>query len=433
MRETIFRFFRRGKEKMNFLSFYLGMVIFSLTADRLSLSFGNAYLKFGYLLILGLWFFKPSQMGRSFYDLLKRLPRWSLILLLPLAVSVLGSDSVRESLIWVIRFGFAFFASLTTFAFLDANRFDDRRIRSAVSLALVMIAFFGFIQMISLYVFHHEIFDPQIHRASYRINGVANWPNNLNVYAFLLIPFLLVQEKIKISERLILIAIFYIVIQSTSKTFWLLVPAMGMLAFFFSRKIFVRQFLSFLMPAFLVLMLIPTPQLAGIEAMTGAEKVATMAKDFDVIHHPDSSVMDRMVINRLSYQVWKKHPAFGVGPRAYSAYMQNSFHSDYPELKNMDVNGASITRHEHVWLEFLAENGFFFTLVLITVLAKFLWVKRWQWSSEIQMGAWCSLVLYWVLSTHFSQNGIQLVTFTMMGIYAYISSDRFKSALNLEE
>ena len=354
-------------------SAFLAGTLFLLSADLLFLDVGGNKIKVGYLLLLCLWLFKPEQMFDTAKDAVLRLPKWVLLPLIPLAISVVASANLRNSIGWASWFGFDLLVVATVYSFLKVQQFSIDRIQTSIAFSLGLIALCGMVQFIAIYGFHHIIFNPQLHFNIYRINGISGWPHFLNIFSFLLLD----------------------------------------------RKILLHRYLAFLLPITVAALLLPTPSPdSNRQAGSGAEKAVSLAADLN-IDDKTTSGADRMLINEMGLRVWMKHPWFGVGPRAYSTYVFERFDQELPGENKLDANRQINAKNENIWIEFLAESGTLFTLGFVLVLVRALWVGGWAFANPLHLGSWLALVLYFLVSGQFSQSGLLTMTYAVLGIFFY--------------
>ena len=85
-------------------------------------------------------------------------------------------------------------------------------------------------------------------------------------------------------------------------------------------------------------------------------------------------------------------------------------------------------KSENIWIEFLAENGLFFTLGFLALVVRALWVRRWAFANPLHLGAWMSLVLYFGVSGQVSQTGLLTLVYAVSGIYFYARGLRVDAA-----
>jgi len=354
-------------------SAFLAGTLFLLSADLLFLDVGGNKIKVGYLLLLCLWLFKPEQMFDTAKDAVLRLPKWVLLPLIPLAISVVASANLRNSIGWASWFGFDLLVVATVYSFLKVQRFSIDRIQTSIAFSLGLIALCGMVQFIAIYGFHHIIFNPQLHFNIYRINGISGWPHFLNIFSFLLLD----------------------------------------------RKVLLHRYLAFLLPITVAALLLPTPSPdSNRQAGSGAEKAVSLAADLN-IDDKTTSGADRMLINEMGLRVWMKHPWFGVGPRAYSTYVFERFDQELPGENKLDANRQINAKNENIWIEFLAESGTLFTLGFVLVLVRALWVGGWAFANPLHLGSWLALVLYFLVSGRFSQSGLLTMTYAVLGNFFY--------------
>lgn len=398
---------------------FLAVTLFMLSADRLFLSVDGNKIKYGYFLILGMWLFKPARMFDTVLDVVLRLPKSPLLLLLPLSVSVATSARLESSILWSLWLGFDLFAAATVYAFLGVHRFSIEAVQRSAAASLGLIAFFGLFQFVSIYAFGRVVFDPQFHLDTYRINGLSGWPHFLNIFAFLLLPLVLLQDRPPVWTTVVLALLVFVLVQSTAKTGWVLFVALGGLLALLDRRAFVTRYSLLLVPLAVVALLLPTPShRSEAPAVSASEKVATFAADLDLSRGRTSGT-DRMMINEMGIKVWLTHPWFGVGPNAYDTYVFTRFDQELPGENKLDANGDVNARNENIWIEFLAENGALFTVGFAVLVASALRVRRWRFSNPLHLGAWMALVLYFAVSGQVSQNGLLTMVYALFGIYFY--------------
>lgn len=400
-------------------SLVLAVTLFLLSADRLFVAVGDNKIKYGYFLIAGLWLFDPVRMSKAAAAALARVPKATAAVFLPLAIAVATSADPKGSVWWTLWLAFDLFTVATVYAFLKVWQFPEQRVTDIVVGALALIAGFGMLQFVSIYFFGRIIFAPQMHLDVYRINGMAGWPHFLNIFSFLLLPLVVQREKIGAVARIVVAVLLFVLVQSTAKTGWVLFVALGALLALLNSRAFVRNYILFIVPVAVVALVLPTPSLKpGGEAVRGTEKVTRFAADLDVTDSKTSGT-DRMLINEMGIEVWKRHPWFGVGPRAFDTYVWTRFDQELPGANKLDGNRNVNAKNENVWIELLAETGAPFTIGVACILAWALWVRRWAFANRTHLGAWMALVLYYAISAQVSQNGLLTLVYAVFGIYFY--------------
>ena len=398
---------------------YLAALLFLLSADLLFVPVGGQKIKYGYFLVLGAWAFAPVRMGAIVRDALRRLPWYAWLPLPPLLVSVALSNSLRDSIAWSLWLGFDAFTIATVYAFLRAHAFSGDQVRRAVVLAAAAIAASGLAQFVAIYGFGRVIWQPQLHFDVYRINGVAGWPHFLNIFSFLLLPIVLVQRRLRPWPALVMIALVYVLVQSTAKTGWVLFLALGCLLLVLDRRVFEKSYLAFLLPVTVVALLLPQPSFRHeAPAVSTTEKIQRFSADFNIADRTTSGT-DRVLIGVMGLKVWAKHPWFGVGPRAYDNYVYSRFDQELAGENKRGVDNTVNAKNENIWIELLAENGLLCTLALAFLLVRALWVPRWEFANRLQLGSWIALVLYFTVSGQFSQTGLLTLVYAVFGLYFY--------------
>ena len=402
-----------------FASLALAVALFLLSADRLFVAVGDSKIKYGYFVIAGLWLFDPVGMWKTAAAAFARIPAATAAVILPLAIAVATSADPKGSVWWTLWLAFDLFTVVTVYAFLKAWRFPQRRVTNIVVGALALIAGFAMLQYVAIYFFGWIIFAPQMHLDVYRINGMAGWPHFLNIFSFLLLPLVVQQHRMGVVARIVVAVLLFVLVQSTAKTGWVLFVALGALLLLLNRRAFVRNYVLLIVPVAVVALLLPTPSLMpGGETVRGTEKVTRFATDLDITDTKTSGT-DRMLINKMGIEVWKKHPWFGVGPRAYATYVWTRFDRELPGTNKLDGNRNVNAKNENVWIELLAETGAPFTIGVACILAWALWVRRWAFANRTHLGAWMALVLYFAVSAQVSQNGLLTLVYAVFGIYFY--------------
>ena len=395
----------------------LGLFLFLLSADTLFISTGEGKLKIAYLLLPFFWLKRPSKMTQAAKQLISKVPRAYLLGIIPLLISILLSHNRKHSLVWTGWLGFNLFTLITIYSFLKVQKISEKSILNSTYLGLGLISLFGVFQYVSIYFFKILLFSPQFHIGTYRINGASGWPHFLNIFSFLLLPIALTEPKKKTWQLLVLGCLTFILFQSTSKTGWFLFIGMSIAFAVKMRSVFFKSILGFMLPLILVLFLIPSPSLNSGESNSNSEKLSHFAQDLNP--NQKTSGKDRLIINQMGLKVFTKHPLFGIGPRAYSDFVSSSFDQELPGENKYDVMDQINTRNENIWIELLAENGAIFTLFIMLILFKLLSTTGAKFSTPLQLGAWCSLVLYYVISGQFSQNILVTMTFAIWGIFFY--------------
>lgn len=398
---------------------YLAALLFLLSADLLFVLVAGQKIKYGYFLVLGAWTFAPARMLAIAGDALRRLPWYAWLPLPPLVVSVALSHSVRDSVAWSLWLGFDAFTIVTVYAFLRAHTFSGDQVRRAVVLAAAAIAACGLVQFVAIYAFGKVIWQPQLHFDVYRINGLAGWPHFLNIFSFLLLPIVLVQRRLRPWPALVMAALVYVLVQSTAKTGWVLFIALGCLLLVLDGRVFRKSYLAFLVPVTVLALLLPQPTFQReAPAVSTTEKIQRFSADLN-LSNPTTSGTDRVLIGVMGLKVWAKHPWFGVGPRAYDNYVYSRFDAELAGENKRGVDNAINAKNENIWIELLAENGIFFTLAAAFLIARALWVRRWEFANRLHLGAWIALVLYFGVSGQFSQTGLLTLVYAVFGLYFY--------------
>lgn len=407
---------------------FLAVMLFLLSADLLFVPIAGVKIKFGYFAVIALWLFAPWPMLAAARAALFTVPWWAALVLLPLGVAVATSVSLRDSLLWCAWLAFDLFTIITVYAFLKVRRFPIGVVQASVAGAVALIALFGLVQFIAIHGFDNVIFSPQRHFDTWRINGLSGWPHFLNIFAFLLLPMLLIRERMSWPSRIAVVLLLMVLVHSTAKTGWVLFVALGVLIFALRRALFVRHYLWFLIPVTALVLLLPTPSLTpGVTAPSTPEKVARFAADLNLADKSTSGT-DRVLINQMGLHVWARHPWFGVGPRAYDEYVFSRFDRELPGVNKFDGNHMVNAKSENIWIEFLAENGVLFTLGFFVLLMRALWVRRWAFANPLHLGAWMSLVLYFGISGQVSQTGLLTLVYAVFGIYFYARGLRADAA-----
>lgn len=398
---------------------FLAALLFLLSADLVFVLVAGQKIKYGYFLVLGAWAFAPARMLAVAGAALRRLPWYAWLPLPPLLVSVALSNSVRDSVAWSLWLGFDAFTVVTVYAFLKAHAFSGDRVRRAVVLAVAAIAACGVAQFVAIYGFGKVIWEPQLHFDVYRINGVAGWPHFLNIFSFLLLPIVLVQRRLRPWPALVMIALVYVLVQSTAKTGWVLFVALGCLLLVLDGRVFRKSYLAFLLPVTVVALLLPQPTFHHeAPPVSTTEKIQRFSADLNIADRTTSGT-DRVLISVMGLKVWAKHPWFGVGPRAYDNYVYSRFDQELAGENKRGVDNTINAKNENIWIELLAENGLLFTLAFAFLVARALWVPRWEFANRLQLGAWISLVLYFGVSGQFSQTGLLTLVYAVFGLYFY--------------
>lgn len=418
----------------------LALVLFLLTADLMHVVLAGAKIKLGYLAVLCLWLSAPRPMASVGWSALRRAPRWPWLLTLPLAISVAGSHAAGASVAWALWLAFDLVTALTVYAYLNAWRFRTRQVAAAAAGALALVALGGLVQFVAIYGFGRLVFAPQQHFEVYRINGLSGWPHFLCIFAFLLLPLVLTQERLSLAAKVVIVALAFVLVQSTAKTGWLLFLALASFMLWFDRATFTRNFLAFLLPATITMLLVPVPlppappaavatstpapsRVPPPESTRGSSKLQLFADDLDLTR-PTSSGNDRVLINTMGLRVFAEHPWFGVGPRAYATYVTTRFDAELPGVNKLDANGTVNTRNENIWIEWLAECGLLFTAGLAAVLVRTLYVRGFAFRNRLHFGSFVALVLYFGLSGQVSQTGLLTLAYAVVGVFLYAGQQR---------
>ena len=401
---------------MLIISAYLSITLFLLSADLLYVDIAGNKIKIGYFFLLGLWCFNPAEMWATAMGAVRRVPNYVLLPLIPLVIAVATSGNYQKSVWWTLWLAFDLFTIATVYAFLRAQRLAIDQVQEAVAHSLALIALFGVIQFVFIYGLGRPVFDPQIHLDVYRLNGLSKWPHFLNIFSFLLLPMVVTQKALSIPTKVILIVLIFVLAQSTAKTGWVLLIALGAFLLVFERRFLLRKYLLLLIPAVAIALFVPFHSLEGQQPpLSGAQKIARFSHDF----MNSWSVRDRVLINAMGLKVWLKHPWFGVGPKAYDTYVFSRFDQELAGENKYDVEDKLNARNENIWIEFLAECGAVFTLAFLAVLIRALWVRRWSFANPLHLGAWIALVLYYAISGQVSQTGLLTMVYAVFGIYFY--------------
>lgn len=393
----------------------LAAMLFLLSADLWHVAVAGHKVKLGYFMVAALWLARPAEMVAVARRI--RVPRWPLLVLAPLAIAVATSADVAGSIWWTLWLAFDMFTVITVYAFLKAQRLGERHVALAATVALALIALGALAQFVAIYFLDVVVLSPQMHFDLYRINGVAGWPHFLCIFAFLLLPLALTQDRVAWPAKVVLALVAFVLVQSTAKTGWVLFLALGSLMLWFDRETFTRNFLLFLLPVTVLALAIPTPSaVRGNEPVSGSEKVQVFAEDLDLSSGTTSGA-DRMLINEMGLAVWARHPWFGVGPRAYDNYVFTRFDRELPGVNKLDANGNVNAKNENIWIEWLAEGGILVTLGFAAILLRALWTPRLAFRNGLHFGTWTALVLYFGLSGQVSQNGLLTLAYAVLGLY----------------
>lgn len=409
----------------------LALVFFLLSADLLHVVVAGAKIKLGYFAVAGMWLTAPAAMRNAALDALRRTPRWPLLVLVPLAISVATSAAPARSLAWTLWLAFDAFTVVTVYAYLVAHGFRPRQVASAATIALGLIAAGGLAQFLSIYVAGRIVLAPQQHFDLYRINGLSGWPHFLTIFSFLLLPLAVTQERLSVAARVTLSLLMFVLVQSTAKTGWVLFLALGLLLLWLDRVTFTRNFLCFLLPVTIVALVLPTPVPVepGASAteraatITGGAKLQRFAEDLDLTSGTTSGA-DRVLINTMGLDVFTQHPWFGVGPRAYARYVDTRFDAELPGVNKLDANGNVNFKNENIWIEWLAECGILFTAGIALLLARALWVPGFAFRSRLHFGTFLSLALYFGLSGQVSQSGLLTLAWAILGVHLHARARR---------
>jgi hypothetical protein len=397
----------------------LGVTFFLLSADLLNVAVAGAKIKYGYFALLALWLTAPGAMVPVAVSAVRRVPAFAWLPLAPMAVAVATSVNVAHSIAWGLWLAFDLLAIVTIYAYLKAHAFSGDDVRRALTLSLLLVAAGGAFQFAAIYLFDRPVLSPQLHFDIYRLNGVSGWPHFLNIFAFLMLPIVIVQRRMSWPTRGILVVLMFVLVQSTAKSGWVLFVALGALLLLLDRPTFRRAYLGFLLPVIVVLLVVPTPSANRVAAApSGGEKISRFSADLDV-GNKTTSGNDRLLINRMGLAVWWRHPWFGVGPRAFDDYVWTRFDSELPGVNKLDANGNVNAKNENIWIEFLAECGALFTAALVFVVVRVLWVRRFEFRNHLHLGAWIALVLYFSISGQVSQSGLLTMVYAIAGCYFY--------------
>ena len=398
------------------ISAYLSLTLFLLSADLLHVDIAGHKIKIGYFFLLGLWSFNPGEMWATAMDAVRRVPKYVLLPLVPLGIAVATSTNPRSSVWWTLWLAFDLFTIATVYAFLRVHRLSIDRIQEAAAHSLALIALFGLIQFAFIYGLDRPVFNPQVHLDIYRLNGLSGWPHFLNIFSFLLLPMVVTQKTLSTLTKVILALLIFVLAQSTAKTGWILLVALGTLLLVFRGRFPVGKYLLLLLLAVAIALFVPLHTSEGQRpVLSGAQKIARFGHDFT----NSWSVRDRLLINAMGLKVWLKHPWFGVGPKAYNTYVFSRFDQELAGENKYDVENKLIAKNENIWTEFLAECGALFTLSFLAVLIRALWVRRWSFANPLHLGAWIALVLYYAISGQVSQTGLLTMVYAVFGVYFY--------------
>ncbi len=410
---------------------FLGFTFFLLSADLLHIVMAGARIKLGYFAVAAAWLTAPATMRGAAADALRRAPRWPLLLLVPLAISVATSAAPARSLAWMLWIGFDAFTVVTIHAYLAAHRFRPGQVANAAAIGLGLIAAGGLVQFVSIYFAGRIVLSPQQHFELYRINGLSGWPHFLAIFSFLLLPLVITQERLSIATRATLAVLVFVLVQSTAKTGWVLFLALGSALLCFDRTTFTRNFLLFLLPVTIVALALPTPTPAAPGApsgehtgmITGGEKLHLFSEDLDLTSGTTSGT-DRVLINTMGLHVFAQHPWFGVGPRAYARYVDTRFERELPGVNRLDANGNVNRKNENIWIEWLAECGILFTAGVALLVVRALWVPGFAFRTRLQLGTFIALALYFGLSGQVSQNGLLTLAWAIFGVHLHARAQR---------
>jgi O-antigen ligase len=398
---------------------WIAVTFFLMSADLVFFHCSGLKIKVAYFLVFLPWLFHFQAMKSLSVEVLKVVPRWVYLILLPIFFSVLTSIDVRDSIWWSFWAAFDVVTVLTFYSFLKIKKLSVENLQIAFGLAASLVGFFGLVQFISIYLFNWVIFNPQFHFGTYRINGLAGWPHFFNIFSFLLIPPIISAEKLSKWMKFGLAILVFSLVQSTGKIGWILLVVMGLMFLWMRRPSFFRNYLLFVVPCWIIALLLPVPSFQDHHQLTSAsEKALVFASDLD-LNRGDASGKDRLLISQMGLRVWLKHPFLGVGPRAYDTFVTTRFDQELPGASKNDVNGHVNLRNENIWVEWLSENGVLFTIMLMAILIFVLIPRGFGFANPIHFGTWCALVMYFLFSGQVSQNGLLTLVYAVMGVYFY--------------
>lgn len=401
---------------------WLGVTLFLLTADHLALAIGGVKLKPGYAFVAGMWLFAPRAMLVVARAAVADVPRWPLLVLLPIGVSIALSHDLRSSLLWLGWAGFDLATVITVYAFARTQRLEQIDVRRAATLAIAMIAAAGLAQFAAIFVLGRPILDPQVHLGVYRLNGVAGWPHFLAIDAFLLLPLVLTGPLSRV-EVAVLAVMLFVLAMSTAKIAWLLAAALVGLLLVLRRARPLLAVVGVAVPLAVAALLVPLPSRDGA-TLSGLDRLGRYAAGA----LESTSIQDRVMIGTMGLQVVELYPWFGVGPRAYATYVWTRFDVELPGRNKLDIEGKVAAKHENIWIEFMAELGIPATLGLLAILVRSLWIRHGRFVNALHAGTWCALVLYFAVSGTLSQTGLLTLVYAVFGLYWYARTMAIPSA-----
>ena len=397
--------------------YLLAATLFLLTADVWFIPSPVGKIKIAYFLVLLMALLSRKSYLPHSLTLLKRTPKILFFLGFLLSIAIFSSVDFKQSAAWFAWLLFDLFTLCTFYSFLKYARASEETVHVSSLLALGAMGLMGLVQFLSIYAWHQPLFSPQIHEGLFRINGVSGWPHFLNIFAFLILPLALMKRMFSLGALMALAVLIFSLVQSTAKTGWLLFIALGFMFLFFQRGVLKERYLKILLPLVILFALVPTPSDQESGSVNGVQKARLVAHDLEIT--PVSSGRDRILINQMGIRVGSRHLLFGIGPRAYSTYVNEKFDQELTGTPKTDVLGRTNTRNENIWVELFAETGLIFTLILAFVLLSFLWKQLLNRRNRTQWACACALFLYYAISGQFSQNILLTLTFAIWGIFFY--------------
>ena len=239
------------------VSAYLSLTLFLLSADLLYVVIAGNKIKLGYFLLLGLWCFNPAPDVGTAINAVRRVPKYVLSAAGPVGHRCRHVRQLSEVDMVDVMAGVRFVHDRHRLCVPLRHRPSIDQVQEAVAHSLGLIALFAMIQFAFIYGLNRPVFDPQVHLGVYRLNGLSGWPHFLNIFSFLLLPMVVTQKALSIPTKAILVALIFVLAQSTAKTGWVLFIALGVFLLVFERRFLVGKYLLLLIPALAIALFIP--------------------------------------------------------------------------------------------------------------------------------------------------------------------------------
>jgi hypothetical protein len=333
-----------------------------------------------------------------------------------LCLSFFYSHNQQSSMIWFAWFTFNLITLIATPLHLEKKQISFEKLISTFTLTLAVFDFISSFQIFS-FLFQSPIWQPQSHLTVYRLNGLANFPNFFSIYNFLLIPIILINGKKY--EKYIASFGIYLLTLSTAKTGCMLILSLLILLVVFRKNLQTnsKMMAHLIVPFFLGL---ATPAIRPEGAYYSNARLMTSFFSELNINEIDSSPRERVVIFLQAMNIAVSNPITGVGPRAYSEYVNKREFEDVRTPIFSKYQRKKFLHNESIWSEIFSELGFvlggiFLVIILVNLALYF----------EVSSSLVLTLILYYFVSGMLVQNFLLTFIYILWGIVRWRSEKEF--------